>query len=372
MSKITKNTRAFLSLVQAGLWEKSVRLESSDKEFLTDIARMAEEQSVVGLVAAGLGHVEKHDVPQEDVLQIVGQALQIEQKNVAMNNFIGVIIDKMRNAGIYTLLIKGQGVAQCYERPLWRTAGDVDFFLSKDNYKKAATFLKPLATSIDEENTYTQHLALTIKTWEIELHGTMRTGLWKRFDEVLDEVQNDVFYNGNVRSWMNGKTQVFLPRADEDVVYVFAHILQHFYKEGIGLRQICDWCRLLWKFKDTIDIKLLERRIREMGAMTEWKAFAYFAINYLGMPVEAMPFYVDSSRWQRKADKILQYILFTGNLGHNRDLSFRQSNLMVDRKTKMFCHITKDTARQFAIFPLDSIKMWLIMMKTGIRVLFAR
>ena len=44
------------------------------------------------------------------------------------------------------------------------------------------------------------------------------------------DIQNDIFYCGNVRSWMNGNTQVFLPKADEDVVYVFAHILQHFYK----------------------------------------------------------------------------------------------------------------------------------------------
>ena len=38
------------------------------------------------------------------------------------------------------------------------------------------------------------------------------------------------------------KVQVFLPAPDEDVVFVFSHILQHFYKEGIGLRQICVWC----------------------------------------------------------------------------------------------------------------------------------
>lgn len=369
MTKISVNTGTFLSLVQAGLWEKSVRLESLNKDCFTEVSRIAEEQSVTGLVAAGLEHVKEHNVLKEDVLQIVGQALQIEQRNTAMNNFIAEIIDKMRGAGISTLLIKGQGVAQCYKRPLWRSAGDVDFLLSNDNYQKAATFLKQIATSVDEENTYTQHLALSIKNWEVELHGTMRTGLWKRFDNMLDNVQNEIFYSGNVRTWMNGKTQVFLPRADEDIVYVFAHILQHFYKEGVGLRQICDWVRLLWTFKDSIDVKLLERRISEMGAMTELKVFASLAVQYLGMPVEAMPFYDNAPKWQNKADKLLSYILSTGNFGHKREQSFRQSNSVVERKAKMFWHITKDSARQFAIFPLDSIKMWLIMMKTGLRAL---
>lgn len=139
----------------------------------------------------------------------------------------------------------------------------------------------------------------------------------------------------------------------------------------MGLRQICDWVRLLWIFKDSIVVKLLERRISEMGAMTEWKVFASLAVQYLGMPVDAMPFYDSAPKWQNKADKFLSYILSTGNFGHKRDQSFRQSNSVVERKAKMFWHITKDSARQFAIFPLDSIKMWLNMMKTGIRVLLS-
>lgn len=369
MKKISKDTGAFLSLVKGGLWGKNVRLESLDRDVFTNIFLIAEEQSVVGLVAAGLEQAKEYYVSQNCVLQIIGQALQLEQINTSMNSFIGVLIDKMRGVGIYTLLIKGQGVAQCYEKPLWRACGDIDLLLSDDNYQKAVSFLKPFATHIDEENAYNQHLALSIENWEVELHGTMRTGLWKRFDKVLDDIQNDIFYCGNVRSWMNGHTQVFLPRADEDVVYVFAHILQHFYKEGVGLRQICDWVRLLWTFKDSIDIKLLERRVREMGAMTEWKIFASLAVQYLGMPVEAMPFYDRAAIWHNKADKLLSYTLSMGNFGHKRKQSFRHSNSVVERKAKMFWRITKDSARQFAIFPLDSIKMWFIMMKTGFRVL---
>lgn len=369
--KLNNSQEVFLLLLRAGLWEKDISLSTAEAIDIEEIYQIAQEQSVIGLIAGGLEHAKEHNVSQNFVLQIIGQALQLEQRNISMNSFIGALIDKMRCDGIYTLLIKGQGVAQCYEKPLLRACGDIDFLLSDDNYQKAVSFLKPLATHIDEENAYTQHLALSIENWEVELHGTMRTGLWKHLDKVLDDIQNDIFYCGNVRSWMNGNTQVFLPKADEDVVYVFAHILQHFYKEGVGLRQICDWVRLLWTFKDSIDVKLLERRISGMGAMTEWKVFACLAVQYLGMPVDAMPFYDSAPKWQNKADKLLSYILSTGNFGHKRDQSFRQSNSVVERKAKMFWHITKDSAKQFVIFPLDSIKMWLIMLKTGLGVLLS-
>ena len=104
-----------------------------------------------------------------------------------------------------------------------------------------------------------------------------------------------------MRSWMNGKTLVFLPSADNDVIIVFTHILAHFFYGGIGLRQVCDWCRLLWTYRDIIDRKLLEKRLWRMGVMTEWESFAALAVDYLGMPVEAMPFYYDSHKWSRKA-----------------------------------------------------------------------
>ena len=119
-------TNAFFILVQAGLWERDVCLSQFGEVDYNDVLRLAEEQSVVGLVAAGLEHVADIKLPKEEVLQFVGQALQLEQQNKAMNSFIAKLVNKMRQAGIYTLLVKGQSVAKNYEKPLWRACGDVD------------------------------------------------------------------------------------------------------------------------------------------------------------------------------------------------------------------------------------------------------
>ena len=346
-----------LALVKAGLWEKEVQLSYFGQIDLPAINNLAEEQSVVGLVAAGLEHVVDLKLPKEEILQFVGSALQLEQRNAAMNLFIEKLIGTLRYADVYTLLVKGQGIAQCYERPLWRACGDVDLLLSDNNYTQATAILKKIALSVDDENLYNRHLSINIDGWTVELHGTLRGGLWRALDKEIDKVQESVFYGGNVRSWMNGKTVVFLPAADEDVVFVFSHILQHFYKEGIGLRQICDWCRLLWAYKDSIDTKLLEKRLNEMGVMTEWKAFATLAVEYLGMPMEAMPFYSDSSKWKRKAEKILCFVFETGNFGHNRDYSYRQKHsYLVFKAISMWKHI-QDFGQYFVIFPLNAIKV---------------
>ena len=362
-----KNQHAFFELLRGGLWEKDVWLSTYDSIDYSEIQRLAEEQSVVGLVAAGLEHVEDVKLPKEDLLQFIGQTLQLEQRNKAMNNFVAGLVEKLRNEDVYSLLLKGQGIAQCYERPLWRACGDVDLFLSEDNYKKAKAVLAPLASSIEEENNYTKHFGMTINSWEVELHGNLRSELYKKIDRELDKVKDDVFFGGNVRSWANGSTQVFLPSANNDVVYVFTHILQHFFKGGIGLRQICDWCRLLWTYKDSIKQDLLEKRIRKMGLMSEWRAFAALAVDNLGMPAEAIPLYSNSNKWSKKGKRILGFVFETGSFGHNRDMSFHQETNVFSRKLKMLRHITSDTFKQLVIFPLDSMIVWWNTMLVGIR-----
>ena len=304
-------------------------------------------------------------VPQEVVLQFVGGALQIEQQNLVMNKFVASLIEKLRNAGIYTLLLKGQGIAQCYEKPLWRSSGDVDLFLSDDNYEKAKRFLIPLASSVDDEGLKNKHLALTIDGFTVELHGTLYSGLSIRIDRVLDEIKNDTFYGGNVRSWLNGNMQVFLLGINSDIFYVFTHILQHFYKGGIGIRQICDWCRLLWCYRSELDVRVLESRIKQMGLMTEWKAFGAFAVEYLGMPVEAMPLYSPDAKWKRKADRICSFILEVGNFGNKRDMSYFEKYSYLIRKVCSMGRRCGDLIHHARIFPMDSLRFFPSIMYNG-------
>lgn len=367
MKKKDTVQQAFFTLLKAGLWEQNVRLAPFGEIDFNAVLQLAEEQSVVGLIAAGLEHVEDRKPAKKDLLQFVGQALQLEQQNAAMNYFIGVLVDKMRTEGIYTLLVKGQGIAQCYERPLWRSCGDVDFFLSEENYEKAKNYLTPLAVSVEKEGEEKKHLGMTIDPWVVELHGTLHSGLSSRVDKGLDVIKKDVFYGGHVRSWLNGSTQVFLLSVNDDAIYVFTHILQHFYKGGIGVRQVCDLCRLLWSFRIDIDHQLLERRLKAMGLVTEWRAFGAFAVEYLGMPSGAIPLYSPDKKWKRKADKICSFIMEVGNFGHNRDFSYYQKYPYLVRKSISLCQRIGDLTRHAQIFPLDSLRFFPKIFFNGLR-----
>lgn len=365
--KLDKNQRAFFLLVQAGLWERDVRLSPFEDIDFRKVYTLAEEQSVVGLVAAGIEHVVDVKVPKEVALRFVGSTLQLEQQNLAMNEFMARLINQLRDKGIYALLVKGQGVAQCYERPLWRASGDVDLLLGECDYEKAKAYLMPHAVAVEEEYTAFKHLGMTMKEgFVVELHGTLHSRLSKRMDRGIDEAQSDVFCSENVRSWQNGSTQVFLPGIDDDVIFLFTHILHHYYLEGIGLRQICDWCRFLWTYREKLDIQILRHRLENMGLMSEWRAFAALAVNWLGMPVESMPLYSSDKRWSRKAERILEFVIECGNFGHNRQRTAPKSFL--GGKIVSMWRKTKDFGRHVRVFPLDSVKFYFHFVGDGIQL----
>lgn len=308
--RLSNTQQAFLELVRAGLWEKEAQLLPLGEVDYNEVMQLAEIQSIDGLVTAGFEHIKDIKAPQEVVLQFIGQSLQIEQRNREMNDFIATLVEEMRKADIYGLLVKGSGLAQCYNRPLWRSCGDIDFFFSKDEYKNAVEFfLKQDNTTQVQNAQYTKNLGVVIEPWFIELHGTLRNGLSTRMDLLIDDVQRDLFCGGNVRSWLNGKTQVFLPDFDNDLFLVFVHFVRHFYKEGICLRQICDWCRLMWRYRNQFDVPLLEKRLKMAGLILEWKAFAALAVDYLGMNADDIPLYDGRKKWHKKGKKILKFIL---------------------------------------------------------------
>lgn len=366
MTRFNNNTQAFHALVRAGLWETEVRLSQFNEIDFSQVLSLAEEQSVVGLIAAGLEHVVDVKVPKADVLQFVGQALQLEQNNSAMNSFINVIIEKMKEDGICSLLVKGQGIAQCYIRHLWRACGDVDLLLDENNYSKAKNFLTPLANTVDPEDVYCKHQSMTIQSWVIEIHGNMKTELSIRIDKYLSRLLKDIFEKQRFRVWKNEEVTVLLPEVDVDILFIFTHYLKHFYKGGLGLRQICDWCRLLYKYKDSINIDLLAERLNKMGLITEWKVFASYAVEYLGMPVEAMPLYSSDKYWARKADRVAAFVMKVGNMGHNRDKAYYGRSYLIRKIVSMWRKVS-DVFNHTLIFPLDSVKFIFNLLFHGFR-----
>lgn len=352
---MNKKYSVFFSFLQAGLWEKKIQILQPEGINYDEVIRISEEQAVVGLVAAGVENIPDITIPKEHSLSLISKALFIERQNLLMNGFVAKEYDRLKKEGITSVLIKGQGIAQCYKRPLWRLAGDVDLLLDDANYELAKISVADVASTVMEEDPNMKHWDAIVGDFEIELHGSLRSLLLPQMDMVVDSVQKRMFLEKQFRFWNNNHVKISLPSADNDVIFIFSHIIKHFFHEGVGLRQVCDLCRLLWTYRETINRKLLEERLKAMGVMSEWKAFASVAVNYLGMPIEGMPLYSTKRVWARKARKIVEFVLKSGNFGHNRDYSYyKEKPLIIIKVISLWRHL-KDFGKYLVIFPIDAV-----------------
>ena len=352
------------AFLRSGLWEQGVRIGEFGPVDWGAVYRLADEQAVVGLVAAGLEHVEDVKVGKLDALPFFQEVVSLEGRNGAMNAFVAQTVEQMRAAGIRPLLVKGQGIAQCYERPLWRVSGDVDFLLDGADYERAKALLAPLASSVDVEGAETLHFGMELDGWKVELHGTMHCGLSSSVNATLDALQAACFSRGAVRRWQDGGTEILLPGADCDVLFVFTHFLKHFYKGGVCLRQVCDWARLLWTCRAELDAGLLPRRLRKMRLLSEWRAFGAFAVGHLGLPADALPLYDPAGKWARKAERIRAFVL---SCGSERDFSYYDKYPFLVRKAISLRMRLGDLCRHARLFPLDSLRFLPYVLFSGLR-----
>ena len=98
-----------------------------------------------------------------------------------------------------------------------------------------------------------------------------------------------------------------------------------------------------------------------MGLMSEWKAFGVLAIEYLGFPKDSMPLLnVDlNANLKRKADRILELVLESGNFGHNKDLSYRTRYSGLTYKIVAAWRRLKDFTALIPVFPLYAPRFYL-------------
>lgn len=356
--------KIFFALLRAGLWEKPLSLAHFGEVDFPALHRMAREQTVLGLVAAGLNHVVDKELPEPDMVPFGGDVLKIEHQNQSMYLYTAKLFSFLQENDVHALLIKGPAVAQCYEKPLWRLSGDLDLLLDNANYERAKRVLSPLARKVGREDTALKHLDITIGGGVIELHGTLHTRLSKRIDRAIDALQSDSLHNPNSRTMPCGETFIPLPAVLNDVLFVFTHILHHFFIEGVGLRQICDWCRMLYSYRDSLDVVLLEKHLTNMRLMDEWRAFGAMAVHWLDMPSGAMPFY--DVRYKAKGDRIIRLVLASGNFGHR--LQRQHSSHYWMAKFQSIGHNTRSFARIFPIFPYDTLKFFFHFIGDGFRL----
>ena len=303
-----------LYLLRCALWEE--KLDTSRFDEQTDwqgIMGKAGKHTVHALVAQQIKRVAEAQNNEPLVAACIRVLMQASQSNQLVNNVLKRLSHTIRQCGFPAMLLKGQGVARYYQQPDLRVCGDIDYYTGKQTDE----ITERLAKEIDGLEIHTggnraKHRNAGLNGVEIELHYHTFCPSKREIAEKVDAWSDDELAH-HTRTMMLGDTEVTVPSASFDAVYIFIHLYFHFLSEGIGLRQVCDWMRCLHVNRQEISEERVGEWLTRFGLVHAWQLFGLMAVRHLGMPREEMPLYRDRRR--RAADRLFLHLMDSSNFG---------------------------------------------------------
>lgn len=229
--------------LRAGL--SRLPLEAEWKELFD----MAVKQSLVGVCFMGL-HTLGADSDEcyvrigmsEDLFfNWMGMAAQINIRNELLNEQCAALQRQLSSVGFRSSILKGQGIASLYGENLcgFRQSGDIDIYVDCGR-EKAIEYA--LSIQGDVEWDY-KHLHLKVfDDTAVEMHYVPEVFLNLRKNRKLQkwfrkpEVQSSMFC-------VSG--DMVCPSVEFNLFYILLHTYRHFLYEGVGMRQLMDYCFVL-------------------------------------------------------------------------------------------------------------------------------
>ena len=300
--------------IALGNRERLSRVPSS-KEWET-LFDECSKQSVAGVSLVGLDRLMANDVQSMDNLPLalklewIGVGENIRAQNKAANVRCIEVTRLFEEAGFKSCILKGQGNALMYTNPEYRSSGDIDIWVDgkRDTITKYVRSKCPNVFEMDH------HIDFPVfEDVLIEVHYKPCTLLKPKTDEQFKswcEEQKYVQMSNRVEL-PNNAGQVCVPTNDFNAVFQMAHIMIHFFIEGIGLRHFVDYYYVLRQVnaESSLHIKKL---LEKFGLLR-------FALGVMWIEKECLGLgdkYLLVEPDEKLGRVILKEMLEGGNFGH--------------------------------------------------------
>lgn len=273
---LTTTERQFLHIAKAAVSSGELPAENVD---WPAIFALANQQKLLPIL---FETVRKTPAAEENAAlfavtkqQVIGQVLNQTVRSAEFSN----LYHKLRSAGLYPIVVKGQLCNRLYPLKDHRISADDDLYIPDAEFMACHEQLLANGLTTDtpadelptaDEVSYTKDGSPLY----IELHRH----LFDSAEDAHDEL-NHFFADLNPV-----ETDSFLAMPPhEHLLYLILHAYKHFVRSGIGLRQFCDiglWAR---EYHTEIDWQRLREQCESVHAATFAAAAFRIARDYLGI-----------------------------------------------------------------------------------------
>lgn len=229
----------------------------------------------------------RSDLPEAVKDTVTKYARRIVQQSYRLLFLTKYLTEKMENAGLPVVVLKGVGTAAFYPVPEFRKSGDVDLLLADRSYlDRACEILQECGLVRMKEQHALHHIAFCTKDGiEVEIHTLLAEPfdhdkinhyLEKRLKNIGENVTN-VDCMGVTLPILSGGYHAY---------ELLLHMLQHFLRRGFGLKFLCDWVvfwNRTWPYEEQEKYKAL---VRESGLKSFSDIVTGTCVRYLGLKKE--------------------------------------------------------------------------------------
>ena len=276
-----------------------------------ELYRMAQKQTLVGVLFAAIERLPQEQRPPKSVLL---QWYMMKERIVTMNRLLNrravETAGYFHAAGFDNCILKGQGIATLYPDPLLRTPGDIDIWLGGGR-EKIYDFARD---RVGLQGLTYQHIHYPLhKDVEVEVHTTPGYLYAPRANSKLQRY----FAAGAAEQFAHevalpeGVGSISVPTAEFNRVYILLHIYMHLFGEGIGLRQVLDYYYVLRQPATAETRERTVATLRQLRMMRFARAMMWVQREVFGLEEQYLLVEPD----EREGRFLLEEIMLAGNFG---------------------------------------------------------
>ena len=303
-----------LELLRCVLWRHKYSGTLSAIDFM-QVMSIADKQTVLGLVFEALKDRRLEGITdKKPIFEGMSKAEKIKRQNHLLNKDLVGFVNKCDQLEIGYLVVKGQTIGCLYPKPELRQPGDIDFlFPVESDYetqraKMAQIFPKTqLPEKMLEGEVGFKHNGIIY-----ELHTSLRGWAKKKHQKIWDDLMEQEWKELHYVEIGGVKVRTLSPTMN--AAYVFIHLFFHFIREGVSLRQMCDWAIVLFHYEKEIDRERLMKILIDLDMLDAYRAFGVLLVDDIGLESQLFPFQLgEEDRVWRKF--IIGDIIRGGNFG---------------------------------------------------------
>lgn len=315
-----KEDGVLFALLRSALWGEAFTGELSGDEFAR-VMKLAKEQTVPGLVFDVLKDMKIDGLQNKAFLfEILGLTERIKHQNLLINQELISFAQRSNEVGLDYLVVKGQTLGCLYSNPALRSSGDIDFLVPDMSPSLSEVFPNvqfPKQMKEKELEFEYNHIIYELHTRLIDFGLKKHQRVW---EELMKEEWSPVKSDAGGMKEDSGdyveidgvKVRTLSPTVN--AVYLFLHLYFHLIREGVSLRQFCDWAIFLHHYRSVIDRDRLTVILSQLDMVKGYKTFGCILVDELGLTNEDFPMPLAEEDRQLKG-KILEDIFHGGNFG---------------------------------------------------------